>query len=66
MRIQTAVISTKELQDALRLYCSDKAGIPDTVIINSYDKEIVVSLAVTMAAEHCRSGALMDLGINTD
>lgn len=44
MRIQTAVISTKELQDALRLYCSDKAGIPDTVIIESYGKQIVVSL----------------------
>ena len=44
MRIQTAIISTKELQDALRLYCSDKAGIPDTVIIKSYAKKIVVSL----------------------
>lgn len=44
MRIQTAVISTKELQDALRIYCSDKAGIPDTVIIKSYAKQIVVSL----------------------
>ena len=44
MRIQTAIISTKELQDALRIYCSDKAGIPDTVIIKSYAKQIVVSL----------------------
>ena len=44
MKIQTAVISTKELQDALRIYCSDKAGIPDTVIIESYEKQIVVSL----------------------
>ena len=44
MRIQTAVISTQELQDALRLYFSDKAGIPDTVIIESYEKQIVLSL----------------------
>ena len=44
MRLQTAVISTKELQDALRIYCSDKAGIPDIVIIKSYAKKIVVSL----------------------
>jgi hypothetical protein len=44
MRIQTAIISTKELQDALRIYCSDKAGIPDIVIIKSYAKKIVVSL----------------------
>ena len=44
MRIQTAIISTKELQDALRIYCSDKAGIPDTVIIKSGTKHILVSL----------------------
>ena len=44
MRIKTAVISTKELQDALRLYCSDKTGIPENVIIKSYAKEIFVSL----------------------
>jgi hypothetical protein len=44
MRIQTAIITTKELQDALRIYCSDKAGIPDIVIIKSYAKKIVVSL----------------------
>jgi len=44
MRIQTAIISTKELQDALRIYCSDKAGIPDIVIIKSYAKKIIVSL----------------------
>ena len=45
MRIQTAVISTKELQDALRIYCADKGGIPGTVIIQSYSKQIVVELA---------------------
>jgi hypothetical protein len=44
MKIQTAVISTKELQDALRIYCADKGGIPGTVIIKSYAKQIVVSL----------------------
>ena len=44
MRIKTAVISTKELQDALRLYCSDKIGIPENVIIKSCAKEIFVSL----------------------
>ena len=44
MRIQTAIISTKELQDALRIYCSEKAGIPDTVIIKSGTKQILVSL----------------------
>jgi len=44
MKIQTAVISTKELQDALRIYCADKGGIPATVIIQSYAKQIVVSL----------------------
>ena len=44
MKIQTAIISTKELQDALRIYCSDKASIPDTVIIKSGTKQILVSL----------------------
>jgi len=44
MKIQTAVISTKELQDALRIYCADKGSIPATVIIQSYAKQIVVSL----------------------
>ena len=44
MKIQTLIISTKELQDALRLYCSDKAGIPDIVIIKSFTKKILVSL----------------------
>ena len=45
MRIQTAVISTKELQQALRDYCAANGGIPDVVIIQSYQKEIVVDLA---------------------
>jgi hypothetical protein len=45
MRIHTATISTKELQDALRDYCATKGGIPDFVIIQSYKKEIVVDLA---------------------
>jgi hypothetical protein len=44
MIIQTVVISTKELQDALRIYCSDKVGIPDIVIIQSYENQIVVNL----------------------
>ena len=45
MQIQTATISTKELQDALRDYCAANGGIPDVVIIQSYQKEIVVDLA---------------------
>ena len=45
MRIHTATISTKELQDALRDYCAAKGGIPDFVIIQSYRKKIVVDLA---------------------
>jgi len=44
MHIYTAVISTKELQDALRDYCAANGGIPDVVIIQSYQKEIVVDL----------------------
>ena len=62
MRIQTAVISTKEMQDALRIYCADKGGIPGTVIIQSYAKQIVVSLdpgGLVTADEfhHAASGA---------
>ena len=45
MRIQTATISTKELQQALRDYCATNGGIPATVIIQSYEKQIVVDLA---------------------
>ena len=45
MRIHTATISTKELQQALRDYCATNGGIPDVVIIQSYQKEIVVDLA---------------------
>ena len=45
MQIQTATISTKELQQALRDYCAANGGIPDVVIIQSYQKEIVVDLA---------------------
>ena len=45
MRIQTSIISTKELQQALRDYCAANGGIPATVIIQSYEKQIVVDLA---------------------
>ena len=45
MHIHTAVITTKELQDALRDYCAANGGVPDRVIIESYEKEIVVDLA---------------------
>ena len=44
MRIQKATISTKELQQALRDYCAANGGVPDVVIIQSYQKEIVVDL----------------------
>jgi len=44
MRIQTATISTRELQQALRDYCAAKGGVPDRVIIQSYEKQIVVDL----------------------
>ena len=44
MRIQTATISTRELQQALRDYCAANSGIPDTVVIQSYEKQIVVDL----------------------
>ena len=45
MKIQTATISTKELQQALRDYCAASGGVPDTVIIQSYERKIVVDLA---------------------
>ena len=45
MRIQTATISTRELQQALRDYCAAKGGIPSIVVIQSYEKQIVVDLA---------------------
>ena len=45
MRIQTATISTRELQQALRDYCAANGGIPNVVIIQSYEKQIVVDLA---------------------
>jgi hypothetical protein len=44
MRIQTSIISTRELQQALRDFCAANGGIPDTVIIQSYSSQIVVSL----------------------
>ena len=45
MRIQTATISTRELQQALRDYCAANGGVPDTIIIQSYERKIVVDLA---------------------
>ena len=45
MRIQTVTIATKELRQALRDYCAANGGIPATVIIQSYEKQIVVDLA---------------------
>ena len=45
MKIQTATISTRELQQALRDYCAANGGIPGTVIIQSYERKIVVDLA---------------------
>ena len=45
MRIQTATISTRELQQALRDYCAANGGIPMVVTIQSYEKQIVVDLA---------------------
>ena len=45
MKIQTATISTRELQQALRDYCAASGGVPDTVIIQSYERKIVVDLA---------------------
>jgi hypothetical protein len=44
MHIHTAVITTKELQQALRDYCAANGGIPLTVTIQSYEKQIVVDL----------------------
>ena len=44
MRIQTATITTSELQRALRDYCAAKGGVPDRVTIQSYEKQIVVDL----------------------
>ena len=45
MRIQTATISTKELQQALRDYCAANGGVPDRVVIESYESKISVELA---------------------
>ena len=44
MIIQTAFITTKELQQALRDYCAVNGGIPLVVTIQSYEKQIVVDL----------------------
>jgi len=45
MKIETVTITTIELQQALRDYClANGGGVPDTVIIQSYKKQIVVSL----------------------
>ena len=44
MQIQTAFITTKELQQALRDYCAANGGIPTLVIIQSYEKQIRVDL----------------------
>ena len=62
MRIQTATISTRELQQALRDYCAASGGVPDTVIIQSYERKIVVDLApggmiTTDDFYHAASGA---------
>jgi hypothetical protein len=45
MIIHTATISTRELQQALLDYCCANGGAPMTVIIQSYEKQIVVDLA---------------------
>ena len=45
MRIQTATISTRELQQALRDYCAANGGIPGIVVIQSYESKISVELA---------------------
>jgi len=62
MKIQTATISTRELQQALRDYCAANGGIPGIVIIQSYEKQIVVDLApggmvTTDGFHHAASGA---------
>jgi hypothetical protein len=44
MIYETATISTSELQEALQNYCAVNGGIPKTVIVLSYAKQIVVSL----------------------
>ncbi|CAB4146365.1 hypothetical protein UFOVP501_11 [uncultured Caudovirales phage] len=44
MKIHTAVISTQELQQALRDYCAANGGVPDTIIIQSHTKQIIVEL----------------------
>ena len=44
MNIETIVLSTKELQQALRDYCAANGGIPTLVIIQSYEKQIQVNL----------------------
>ena len=45
MQIETVTISTMELQQALRDYCAaNGGGIPTTVIIQSYAKQIVIGL----------------------
>ena len=46
MNIETIVLSTKELQDALAIFCSEEYDEPPKrVIIQSYEKQIVVDLA---------------------
>ena len=62
MIIQTATISTRELQQALRDYCAANGGIPGAVIIQSYERKIVVDLApggmiTTDDFYHAASGA---------
>ena len=62
MKIHTAVISTRELQQALRDYCAVNGGIPNVVIVKSYEKEIQVNLApggmiTTDEFRHAASGA---------
>ncbi len=44
MKIQTVTITTIELQQALRDYCAVKGIVPDTVIIESHNREISVDL----------------------
>ena len=44
MKIGTIAISTKELQQALRNYCAVNGEIPDTVVILSHAKRILVDL----------------------
>jgi len=44
MKIGTVVISTKELQQALRNYCAVNGEIPAMVAIESHAKRILVDL----------------------